>query len=145
MSSDNGFNNDDSPNKSHTHLQLPSPIITRRNRTASTSEKALQNPIEYGKIKSFCRERGHGFVTPLKGGEDLFLHISDIEGEYVPLPGDEVTYRLCPIPPKFEKCQAVHVQIVQLVRERHLKWNEPPLPKHMFYMHLTCDKRLKHV
>ncbi|CAH0715381.1 unnamed protein product, partial [Brenthis ino] len=124
MSSDNGFNNDDSPNKTLTHLQLPSPIITRRNRTASTSERALQNPIEYGKIKKFCREKGHGFINPGRGGEDIFVHISDIEGEYVPLPGDEVTYRLCPIPPKFEKYQAVHVKIIQLVHERHLKWNE---------------------
>ncbi|CAH2096012.1 unnamed protein product [Euphydryas editha] len=127
MSSDDSFNNDDSPNKTLNHLQLPSPIITRRNRTASTSERALQNPIEHGKIKSFCREKGHGFVKPENGGEDLFVHISDIEGEFVPLPGDLVTYRLCPIPPKFEKYQAVHVKIVQLVKEKHLKWNEPPL------------------
>lgn len=50
-----------------------------------------------------------------------------IEGEYVPLPGDEVIYRLCPIPPKFEKYQAVHVRIVHLTPEKHLKWDEPPL------------------
>lgn len=125
MSSENGFNSDGSPNKSSPHLQLPSPIITRRNRTASTSERALGNPIEKGKIKSFCRERGHGFVTPNKGGEDLFVHISDIEGEYVPLPGDEVEYRLCPIPPKFEKNQAVHVSIVHLTAEKHIRWDEP--------------------
>ncbi|XP_022116923.1 cold shock domain-containing protein CG9705 [Pieris rapae] len=124
MSREVGFNNDDSPNKTNAHLQLPSPIITRRNRTASTSERALENPVETGKIKSFCRERGHGFVTSVRGGEDLFVHISDIEGEYVPLPGDEVMYRLCPIPPKFEKNQAVHVRIVHLTREKHLKWDE---------------------
>ncbi|CAH4028354.1 cold shock domain-containing protein CG9705 [Pieris brassicae] len=124
MSREVGFNNDDSPNKTNAHLQLPSPIITRRNRTASTSERALGNPIETGTIKSFCRERGHGFVTSVRGGEDLFVHISDIEGEYVPLPGDEVMYRLCPIPPKFEKNQAVHVRIVHLTREKHLKWDE---------------------
>lgn len=52
---------------------------------------------------------------------------SSIEGEYVPLPGDEVNYRLCPIPPKFEKNQAVHVRIVHLTPEKHLKWDEPPL------------------
>ncbi|KOB79082.1 Tyramine beta hydroxylase, partial [Operophtera brumata] len=75
---------DDSPNKSGSHLQIPSPIITRRNRTAST-----------------------------------------VEGEYVPLPGDEVIYRLCPIPPKFEKNQAVHVCIMHLIPEKHLKWDEP--------------------
>lgn len=41
------------------------------------SERALGNPIESGKIKSFCREKGHGFVSPEKGGEDIFLHISE--------------------------------------------------------------------
>lgn len=42
-----------------------------------SSERALGNPLESGKIKSFCRERGHGFVTPEKGGEDIFVHISE--------------------------------------------------------------------
>ncbi|KAI5633675.1 hypothetical protein NE865_13623 [Phthorimaea operculella] len=93
------FNCDDSPNKTNAHLQLPSPIITRRNRTASTSERALGNPIESGKI--------------------------NVEGEFVPLPGDEVIYRLCPIPPKFEKNQAVHVRINHLTPEKHQKWSEP--------------------
>lgn len=51
--------------------------------------------------------------------------VHSIEGEYVPLPGDEVIYRLCPIPPKFEKNQAVHVRIVHLTPEKHLKWDEP--------------------
>ncbi|XP_077298512.1 cold shock domain-containing protein CG9705 [Arctopsyche grandis] len=108
-------------------LSLPSPITTRRTRTASTSERALGNPQEVGVIKSFCRERGHGFVTPERGGENLFVHISDIEGEYVPLPGDEVRYRLCPIPPKFEKCQAVSVHIVHLTPEKHMKWDQPTM------------------
>lgn len=57
----------------------------------------------------------------------MFLFYFSIEGEYVPLPGDEVIYRLCPIPPKFEKNQAVHVRIVHLTPEKHLKWDEPPL------------------
>lgn len=48
-----------------------------------------------------------------------------IEGEYVPLPGDQVHYRLCPIPPKLEKFQAVHVEIVNLTPQVHLKWDSP--------------------
>lgn len=48
-----------------------------------------------------------------------------IEGEYVPLPGDHVRYRLCPIPPKLEKCQAVHVEIINLTPQVHLKWDSP--------------------
>lgn len=30
-----------------------------------------------------------------------------IEGEYVPREGDEVTFRRCPLPPKFEKFQVI--------------------------------------
>jgi len=50
---------------------------------------------------------------------------SSIEGEYVPLPGDEVKYKLCPIPPKYEKNQAINVQIVNLTPEVHLRWDCP--------------------
>ncbi|EAA11357.4 cold shock domain-containing protein CG9705 [Anopheles arabiensis] len=107
---------------SPSHLQLPSPIITRRTRTASTSDRAMRNPIEEGKVKSFSRSKGHGFITPNAGGDDIFVHISDIEGEYVPLPGDEVSYRLCSIPPKYEKVQAIHVQITHLTPEKHSRW-----------------------
>uniref|UniRef100_A0A2M3ZK65 Putative rna-binding protein n=1 Tax=Anopheles braziliensis TaxID=58242 RepID=A0A2M3ZK65_9DIPT len=107
---------------SPSHLQLPSPIITRRTRTASTSDRAMRNPIEEGKVKSFSRSKGHGFIEPSAGGDDIFVHISDIEGEYVPLPGDEVSYRLCSIPPKYEKVQAIHVQITHLTPEKHSRW-----------------------
>ncbi|XP_055378839.1 cold shock domain-containing protein CG9705 [Condylostylus longicornis] len=116
----NNIDNGNSPSL----LQLPSPIITRRTRTASTCARAMKNPVETGVVKSFSRGKGHGFVTPKSGGEDLFVHISDIEGEYVPLPGDEVSYRLCAIPPKFEKHQAIHVEIINLVPERHFKWDD---------------------
>lgn len=54
----------------------------------------------------------------------LFLFFS-IEGEYVPLPGDQVQYKLCPIPPKFEKNQAIHVNIINFTPEVHLKWDCP--------------------
>lgn len=113
---------------SPSHLQLPSPIITRRTRTASTSDRAMRNPIEEGKVKSFCRSKGHGFITPVSGDVDIFVHISDIEGEYVPLPGDEVSYRLCTIPPKFEKVQAIHVHITHLTPEKHSRWEERATP-----------------
>ncbi|KAJ3660538.1 hypothetical protein Zmor_004981 [Zophobas morio] len=85
-------------------------------------ERILKTQVLYGEIKSFCREKGHGFVTPEDGSEDIFVHISDIEDEYIPLPGDRVKYQLCPIPPKFEKHQAVHVHIVNLKPEIHRRW-----------------------
>lgn len=114
-----------SPSHGGASLQLPSPIITKRTRTASTSARAMENPVETGIVKSFSRSKGHGFLTPHTGGDDIFVHISDIEGEYVPLPGDEVKYRLCAIPPKYEKHQAVHCQIINLTPEVHHKWEEP--------------------
>lgn len=90
----------------------------------STCARATEN-LETGKVKSFCRSKGHGFITRDEDGQDLFVHISDIEGEYVPLPGDEVQYKLCPIPPKFEKNQAIHVNIINFTPEVHLKWDCP--------------------
>jgi len=116
-----------SPHGMHT-LHPPSPIITRRDRRLSLSERAAKNPVEYGVVKYFCRQKGHGYVTPKNGGDDIFLHISDIEGEYVPCGGDVVSYQLCPIPPKFEKQQAIHVSIRNLSPGIHERWTEPPVP-----------------
>jgi len=82
----------------------------------------MQNPIEHGTIKDFCRNRGHGFIKRDNISEPLFVHISDIEGEYVPLPGDEVSYRVCAIPPKCEKHQAIHVRLVNFSPETHQRW-----------------------
>lgn len=110
------------PESPYHNLQVPSPIITRRTRTNSTSARAGEQ-LELGKVKMFCRSKGHGFISPANGQSDIFVHISDVEGEFVPLPGDEVQYRLCPIPPKFEKNQAVHVQIINLTPEVHVKWD----------------------
>lgn len=101
---------------------IPSPVITRRTRTASMSERAASNPVQYGKVKYFCRQRGHGFITPDDGSDDIFFHISDIEGEYAPRHGDDVTYKLCHIPPKMEKLQAVHVVITHLSPGTHERW-----------------------
>lgn len=116
-----------SPHATH-NLHPPSPIITRRDRRQSLSERAAKNPVEYGIVKYFCRQKGHGYVTPKNGGDDIFLHISDIEGEYVPCEGDIVSYQLCQVPPKFEKTQAIHVCIRNLSPGIHERWAEPPVP-----------------
>ena len=55
----------------------------------------------------------------------VILVCCSIEGELVPRPGDEVTYKLCPIPPKLEKFQAIHCRIVNFTPEVHLRWDSP--------------------
>jgi len=49
--------------------------------------------------------------------------VHSIEGDFVPKPGDSVSYKRFPIPPKRLTFSAVHVQIVRLNREVvHEKW-----------------------
>ncbi|XP_002737496.1 calcium-regulated heat stable protein 1-like isoform X2 [Saccoglossus kowalevskii] len=106
---------------------LPSPIVTRRTRTFSTSKSASQNPVKKGTVKYFCRHKGHGFITQAEeNAEELFVHISDIEGEYIPVVGDQVTYKECLIPPKKTKTQAVEVIITHLAPDvKHHRWEDP--------------------
>ena len=44
------------------------------------------------------------------------MHISDIEGEYIPRKGDRVRYQVCPMPPRFDKPQAKFLCISRAVR-----------------------------
>ncbi|XP_018428880.1 PREDICTED: calcium-regulated heat-stable protein 1 [Nanorana parkeri] len=105
------------------HL-IPSPLPTRRTRTFSATARASEGPVYKGVCKCFSRSKGHGFIIPEDGGPNVFLHISDIEGEYVPVEGDEVTYKLCTIPPKHEKRQAVEVVITHLAPgTKHETWS----------------------
>lgn len=50
-----------------------------------------------------------------------------VDGELVPREGDEVTYKLCSMPPKFEKFCAVHVVIVNPRSDLpHERWSAGP-------------------
>lgn len=102
----------------------PSPLPTKRNRTYSATVRARSGPVFKGVCKNFSRSQGHGFIRPAHGGEDIFVHISDVEGEYVPMEGDEVTYKVCPVPPKNLKVQAVEVVITNLTPgTKHETWS----------------------
>lgn len=53
----------------------------------------------------------------------FFFFLSSIEGEYVPIEGDEVSYKICSIPPKNDKVQAVEVIITHLKPgSKHETW-----------------------
>ncbi|XP_046721671.1 calcium-regulated heat-stable protein 1 isoform X2 [Silurus meridionalis] len=103
---------------------IPSPLPTRRTRTVSAAARAAEGPLFTGVCKCFSRSKGHGFIVPSDGGADIFVHVSDIEGEYVPVEGDEVSYKICSIPPKHEKVQAVDVTITHLAPgTKHETWS----------------------
>ena len=117
-----------SPSSEHRFL-VPSPMVTRRTRTYSASRRATEGPLHHGECKFFSRSKGHGFIQPTDGSsnEPIFMHISDIESEYVPLPGDMLSYKLTRVPPKNEKFQAVEVRITSLCRDdaehQHVRWD----------------------
>lgn len=65
----------------------------------------------------------HGSAR-LSAGPECFSPSRSVEGEYVPVEGDEVTYKMCSIPPKHEKLQAVEVVITHLAPgTKHETWS----------------------
>lgn len=61
----------------------------------------------------------------------MFMHISDIEEEYIPRKGDRVRYQTCPMPPRFDKPQGVHIRIIDFTPEVHHKWSEKETPEEL--------------
>ncbi|XP_060028109.1 calcium-regulated heat-stable protein 1-like [Erinaceus europaeus] len=101
-----------------------SPLPTCRTRTFSATVRVSLGTVYKGVCKCFCCSKGHDFITLADGGPDIFLHISDVEGEYVSVEGDEVTYKMCSIPPKNERLQAVEVVITHLAPgTKHETWS----------------------
>merc|ERR1740131_500976 len=81
-----------------TSFLLESTLIPRRARTASVCER-IEEGDWTGTITYFCKSRGHGFIKPDKKhmndndvdtGEEHFVHVSDVDSQWVPLKGDQV-------------------------------------------------------
>lgn len=47
-----------------------------------------------GRVKVFDEERNYGFLQPLEGGRDIFVHASEVEDGATLRPGDVVEYDL---------------------------------------------------
>jgi hypothetical protein len=47
-------------------LSVPEVIITRRTRTLSMTGRIDHDITQEGKVKLFCRSKGHGFIDPIK-------------------------------------------------------------------------------
>ena len=53
----------------------------------------MQGEIQSGTVTYFCKSRGHGFIQPTDNSEEkLFVHVSDVESDLVPLKGDQVNW-----------------------------------------------------
>ena len=53
----------DDSNGSNNGLVLPDVIVTKRNRSDSVIGR-IEDDVERGAVKYFCRSRGHGFIVP---------------------------------------------------------------------------------
>ena len=51
----------------------------------------FQSTPQEGTVSYFCRSRGHGYIRGDESGEEHFVHVSDIESEFVPMKEDKVS------------------------------------------------------
>jgi CspA family cold shock protein len=47
-----------------------------------------------GTVKFFNQDKGFGFITPDNGGQDVFVHVSALQGGGALRDGDKVSYEV---------------------------------------------------
>lgn len=62
-------------------------------RVLSNTPPCVQGEVQAGTVTYFCRSRGHGFLRDDRG-EEHFVHVSDVESDFVPLKGDKVRWEI---------------------------------------------------
>jgi CspA family cold shock protein len=50
--------------------------------------------VAYGTVKFFNQEKGFGFITPDEGGQDVFVHVSAVQGSTLLRDGQRVSYEV---------------------------------------------------
>ena len=61
----------------------------------SSTRQLERTPLIKGKVKFFNAEKGFGFITPDESGDDIFVHISEVQGGASQLnDGQEVEYEV---------------------------------------------------
>ncbi|WP_028744877.1 cold-shock protein [Rhizobium mesoamericanum] len=47
-----------------------------------------------GTVKFFNEDKGFGFITPEGGGQDIFVHVSAVQGSTLLREGQKVSYEI---------------------------------------------------
>lgn len=50
--------------------------------------------VANGTVKFFNQDKGFGFITPNDGGQDVFVHVSAVQGSTLLREGQNVSYDL---------------------------------------------------
>ncbi len=81
--------------------------------TVGFAPVAYANDLQNGVVKWFDRKGGFGFITPNKGGKDLFFHFCAIVGEN----GEEVKF--------LPAGQKVLYQLKTIEGKKRVSWVKP--------------------